>query len=306
MEIRTYDCEVITPMFLHGVDGKTPELRAPSIKGAMRFWWRAVQAEEDINVLRVKEAQVFGDSGNEGKSKFSIVVSEGIKSSSCKEFKLLPHHTGDENCPYLENCGDGRTGRLVCTKGQPKQAFIDHKFKIKLMYNKSLNNEYVEYINNLLKLTARLGGLGKRSRRGFGSFTILDQESKNCNDDLRDLLKLLNRVSNSKYFLDGNSIKLHKDCRVNYPFIQEIEIGKAYDKYEKLLRVIGESSHKESRGVSLGYAKGINRLASPIYVSVIKSQDKYRPIITTLKVALSKDIREVDIRQQKSFKEAIL
>jgi len=28
-------------MFLAGADGVTPELRAPSIKGAMRFWWRA-------------------------------------------------------------------------------------------------------------------------------------------------------------------------------------------------------------------------------------------------------------------------
>lgn len=32
-----FECEVVTPMFLAGADGKTPELRAPSIKGAIRF-----------------------------------------------------------------------------------------------------------------------------------------------------------------------------------------------------------------------------------------------------------------------------
>ena len=295
-------------MFLHGADGETPELRAPSIKGAMRFWWRAIQAEEDIAALKMKEAQVFGDSGNEGRCKFSIVVSEGVKNdsnNSNQSFKLLPHHTGDKNCPYIDNCGKNRNGRLVCTKGGPKQAFIDHKFKIKLILNKSLNNEYVEDINNLLKLTARLGGLGKRSRRGFGSFTILEQKSNY--DDLKDLLKLLNRVSKNKYILDGKSIKLNQDCVANYPFIQKIEIGKAYDEYEELLKVIGESSHKESAAQSLGYASKNNRLASPIYVSVIKSQDKYHPIITTLKMALSENnTKTVDTRQQERFKEAIL
>ncbi|NER00596.1 MAG: type III-B CRISPR module RAMP protein Cmr1, partial [Cyanothece sp. SIO2G6] len=42
METLTFTCKIITPMFLAGADGKTPELRSASIKGAMRFWWRAV------------------------------------------------------------------------------------------------------------------------------------------------------------------------------------------------------------------------------------------------------------------------
>ncbi|OPX29474.1 MAG: type III-B CRISPR module RAMP protein Cmr1 [Candidatus Omnitrophica bacterium 4484_171] len=42
MKTITFECETITPMFLAGADGRTPELRPPSIKGAMRFWWRAM------------------------------------------------------------------------------------------------------------------------------------------------------------------------------------------------------------------------------------------------------------------------
>lgn len=41
METLTFTCKIITPMFLAGADGQTPELRAASIKGALRFWWRA-------------------------------------------------------------------------------------------------------------------------------------------------------------------------------------------------------------------------------------------------------------------------
>ncbi len=44
MRSITFECETITPMFLACADGKTPELRPPSIKGLMRFWWRAMNA----------------------------------------------------------------------------------------------------------------------------------------------------------------------------------------------------------------------------------------------------------------------
>jgi len=47
-------------MFLAGADGKTPELRAPSIKGAVRFWWRAMNGCLSIKDLKEKESEIFG------------------------------------------------------------------------------------------------------------------------------------------------------------------------------------------------------------------------------------------------------
>jgi len=38
----TFDYETITPMFLAGADQGQVELCAPSIKGTLRFWWRAM------------------------------------------------------------------------------------------------------------------------------------------------------------------------------------------------------------------------------------------------------------------------
>jgi CRISPR/Cas system CMR-associated protein Cmr1 (group 7 of RAMP superfamily) len=35
--------EIVTPMFLGGADPKTPQgIRPASVKGALRFWWRAL------------------------------------------------------------------------------------------------------------------------------------------------------------------------------------------------------------------------------------------------------------------------
>ena len=57
----TFECETITPMFLRGADGRTPELRAPSIKGAMRYWWRAINGHLAPNELLAMESAIFGD-----------------------------------------------------------------------------------------------------------------------------------------------------------------------------------------------------------------------------------------------------
>lgn len=46
MKTITFNCQFITPAFIGGADTEfgIPELRPPSIKGALRFWWRAMNA----------------------------------------------------------------------------------------------------------------------------------------------------------------------------------------------------------------------------------------------------------------------
>ena len=41
MDSVEFDLEVVTPMFLGGANVNDAELRIPSIKGMLRFWWRA-------------------------------------------------------------------------------------------------------------------------------------------------------------------------------------------------------------------------------------------------------------------------
>ena len=67
------------------------EIRAQSIKGLIRYWWRALKAENDITKLREEETKIFGGqivvkkkdtNGKEGeetisyKSPVKIVVSD--------------------------------------------------------------------------------------------------------------------------------------------------------------------------------------------------------------------------------------
>ena len=86
METIKFECEVITPMFLGGADGKGAELRAPSIKGALRFWWRAMNGHLPLKELHEREAEIFGGSGDkQGRSKVIVrVVPVSIKKLQLK------------------------------------------------------------------------------------------------------------------------------------------------------------------------------------------------------------------------------
>lgn len=301
-----FDCEIITPMFLYGACGKTPELRAPSIKGAMRFWWRAVRAENDLTKMKNLEDSIFGGSGEkEGRSKFSITVK--CDSISTKRHKILPHHTGNRTCPYLPGC-ESRYNPGTCRRGRKLLAFDQQNLQVILQYGKFPEGFSTEKLIALFKLTSCLGGLGRRSRRGFGSFLIISERSK-C-DNLEYLLELLNIVAGESYVIRDKSIILSKNCNANYPFIRKIDVGKIYPTTDELLKTIGRASHeaavKYRSDKSLGYAEGCKRLASPIYVSVLKSNRGYRPIITTLQMALKTGVGDIDTGKQMFFKEAIL
>lgn len=67
-----------------------------------------------------------------------------------------------------------------------------------------------------------------------------------------------------------------KNDRVKYPWIKEIIIGnKKFNSADAILKAIGKASHKHG-DPSLGYANP--RMASPVYVSVVKIQNDFRSI----------------------------
>jgi len=41
MDSKEFEVEVVTPMFLGRANNLEAELRVPSIKDMLRFWWRA-------------------------------------------------------------------------------------------------------------------------------------------------------------------------------------------------------------------------------------------------------------------------
>lgn len=72
--------ETVTPLFLGGADPRgAPELRAASVRGALRFWLRAllggIIGDDKLNDLRKAESAVFGST--EGASPVVVRLQHG-------------------------------------------------------------------------------------------------------------------------------------------------------------------------------------------------------------------------------------
>ena len=293
----TIECVLITPLFMVGADAHQPELRAPSIKGAMRFWWRAMNGHLDLKRLREKEGEIFGDTSK--RSKVIIQVIEEPQAFNANE-SLLPHKQGSTAAAF-------RTGE---------------KCQVKLSMPRELPDFKLEHLKNLFILTCLLGGFGKRSRRGMGSFEVKTIKDENdvvipfnkTDNILQDIEKALQSFSPFFKIQYQGIFTTFTGRMESYPWIKSIQIGKKfYNEKEAmaLLIKIGKTTHDVKHQdplkyeVSLGHAsKG--RFASPIYTSIIETDKGLLPIITTLNTCPNRAFQDISKMMQEDFKNMIL
>lgn len=286
METITFTCRVITPMFLAGADGRTPELRAPSIKGAMRFWWRALNGELELEELKKREGKIFGD--NSGRSCFTIRIIN--KNENHRQEKPVPHK--NHTLPAISQ---------------------ESTFDIVLSIQESPGFS-AKHLAALFELTTTLGGFGKRNRRAMGGVKILKKmiggqvESTQDNIDTTYILNLINLFS-PHYQKNQNTIShTYQGAMQQYPWIKQIDIGENRDK--NIPNVTSEITHSlkgkygKSYELNLGYAFKGGRFASPIIVSVINEDNT--PIVTTMNTVPSSGKFNVDASLQTEFKKKIL
>ncbi len=158
--------QVTTPLFMSGSNQNSAEFRIPSFLGALRFWYRATapgSMVQDITKLRKAEAELFGSSGSDtGQAAFLTRVDKGgISYSDPKEVK------------FMQRLGIGYLGYGLSTKDS-KRGCIDEHSLIKIKF--ILKPQQDPDINGLIRAVIALGvfgGCGSRSRRGFGSLTLV-------------------------------------------------------------------------------------------------------------------------------------
>jgi len=154
MKTVTFSCETITPMFMYGADGKTPELRPASIKGVMRFWWRAINGDLPLDDLKKQEDEIFGNT--EKKSSFSIKIKnyrfQDNKILGTFEIKFLLSNRCDFD---IENFFK----MVVLLGGFGKSAKKQDKGKIKILKIQRDEKDWIEYRhpNNLENIFVLLG-----------------------------------------------------------------------------------------------------------------------------------------------------
>ena len=176
MQEVTFDVQTITPLFLAGADQATAELRAPSFRGEMRYWLRALvgglvgTGPEGLKKVRDVETEVFG--ATDRGSAISIKVSAG--SNEAKPFtEQVSVRVGGQ----WQATGKGyllwsmvQSGRADRGNLKPARWYFPPGtgFHVTLAVHSSNEAAFKEGIAAFWLLT-HLGGIGSRSRRCAGS-----------------------------------------------------------------------------------------------------------------------------------------
>ncbi|MDG6998834.1 MAG: type III-B CRISPR module RAMP protein Cmr1 [Nitrososphaerota archaeon] len=158
MKTVSLECEVVTPMFTGGPDPKEgfPEIRAASLKGCLRFWYRAFGMGSSA-----EERRIFGSSDG-GRSKVRIKVAEA-------DMSLINQREDFSRTPGICYLGYG-----VIDKGKTVRKGFDagSRFNLRLTFDDTLGAADSLSIMHALWAFFMLGGLGSRTRKGFGAIRV--------------------------------------------------------------------------------------------------------------------------------------
>lgn len=177
------DYEVATPMFCGGAEPEnSAELRLASFKGALRFWWRALawpRLGGRLEAIRREEDELFG-SAEGGQSRVlmkldlpggapKILTTGGVLRVSSRSSARV---VGDGACYLGYGVMEAFAGRNK-SKGQFTRACLQAPFRFTVQIRcRDLDGKRRESLENALIALGTLGGMGAKSRKGYGSLVL--------------------------------------------------------------------------------------------------------------------------------------
>lgn len=180
---KTYACEVLTPLFLGGGESRgTPELRAPSLRGAMRYWYRALLGSVNLSTLvslHEVESELFGKAERGGALATRLLAKEELKKQSYEKDRAIRTPQGDflpTGKDYLlwSMCS---TGKPNTPRFQPPRQYIEPGAKFEFTLSAKIDEAMLKMGEIAFWLLANLGAVGARANRGAGSFQAVSSES---------------------------------------------------------------------------------------------------------------------------------
>lgn len=268
----------VTPLFLGGSDprGQPPELRPPSFRGAMRYWYRAalggVVGDQNLEAVRALEAAVFGST--DSASPISIRLSGNLRFS---QHFILPHNNAGRRNAF----DPGQIFRLTMSAAPTCPEII--------------------WMNACmaLNLALTLGGIGLRSRRGMGSLQVMETSNElvpvfpDSQSQIQRFVRLVTRSAIKQiealagpygFRVNGLSQTLTEfPCAAidaDIRFVGRIEAKNGVEAVANLMRRFPKQS----------WLGGISpRQASPVWARVLKTTEGYHLLFTLLPAKLAGD-----------------
>ena len=167
---------VVTPMFCAGADLGRAELRLPSFKGVLRFWWRSLawsRCGGDLAAIQEQEDALFGSAAG-CQSRVSMRLRAGVETTAMeiRDVLKVPQTTntvgaGARYLGYgvMEAFGK-KAGSLTRTC---LQAPVEFTVQMRI---RELDSSVYDSLKSALVALGLFGGMGAKSRKGYGSLVL--------------------------------------------------------------------------------------------------------------------------------------
>ncbi|PID64644.1 MAG: type III-B CRISPR module RAMP protein Cmr1 [Gammaproteobacteria bacterium] len=190
-EIIKAEYRIVTPMFIGDAEQKATGISPASIKGALRFWWRALnwgrfrkEASSDqkaLQVLHQQEGDLFGSAAekNPRQSRFAVRVKADNIPAPKDDWPKSQSDSG-----YL-GMGLWQSGKKEKGNFQAARQYLSEgiNFTVEIIIHPSLSKDSVQSLKDTIVIFGLLGGLGSRTRRAFGSVALLTLDQNSCRLD---------------------------------------------------------------------------------------------------------------------------
>lgn len=176
---QTRKYELITPLFGGGVDPATADpvtiIRGTSIRGQLRFWWRATrggQFEGDLQKMKDRENEIWGSASTEKKplpSKVQIVIETTDKG------RIFRPRDGKAISDLTSLYGYV----AFPLRDKPGYSVIEGvKFTLTISFYHQEKETIQKEVDAALWAWETFGGIGARTRRGFGALRCIEVDNK--------------------------------------------------------------------------------------------------------------------------------
>lgn len=147
------DIQVLTPLFNRGAYQDTPELRVPSIRGMVRWWFRQLGGSSDQEKLAFGGMKKFGEKhANEVMASSLVFRVSGVRAQNANpKLFTLPHKHGGHASPQAAFTPGATFTLEVFTRFGDLDSGLERK------------------VENALEVWLLLGALGLRANRSGGN-----------------------------------------------------------------------------------------------------------------------------------------
>jgi CRISPR-associated protein Cmr1 len=163
--------EVVTPILGGGSQTRTVDevdvIRAATVRGHLRFWWRALRGHEFTEARELHDAEraLWGCAGAEGQERSAVEVRvDVLRSGEIDRSDIELQRT-----PGAYALWPARGERRVQTPPAPRR-MPGTRFRLTLVAPTDLEGE----LRDVVRAWLLFGGYGSRTRRGLGSFRVVE------------------------------------------------------------------------------------------------------------------------------------